>query len=112
MSRRAAGLACIVAVSAATTVAIAAEKRDAGTGPAESGDGGTRSAESGDGGTRSAEPAGEGTRQLEPAAARRLALRPFMPAGAREVRDRSRALRVTLPPGWHRSRANVVPRVA
>ncbi len=52
-------------------MAIAAEKRDAGTRPAESGDG-----------------------------------------GVRDIRDRSRALRVTLPPGWHRSRANVVPRVA
>ena len=44
--------------------------------------------------------------------ARTLPLRPLMPAGARRLHDRSRAVSALVPPGWHRTRANVAPRMA
>jgi hypothetical protein len=35
-----------------------------------------------------------------------------MPPGARIVRDRAHALRVSVPPDWQRSRSNLIPRMA
>jgi hypothetical protein len=83
MSRRAIGVLCIVAAAAAATVALAAERTE----------------------EDDAVPA-------PPRNARPLELGPLMPAGARRLHDGSRAVSALVPPGWHRTRANVTPRMA
>ena len=82
MTRRAAGLLCIVGASAAATVALAAETEE------------------------------DTARPAPPRNARVLELRALRPADAGTVHDRRRAVRVTVPPGWHRSAANLTPREA
>ena len=82
MGRRVAGVLCIVGATVAATVALAAATED------------------------------DPSRPAPPRNARVLELRALRPADARTFHDRRRAVRVTAPAGWHRSRANLTPREA
>jgi hypothetical protein len=83
MGQRGAALLCIVAATAVATVALASDVENDDSGPA-----------------------------MPREAARPLALRPLMPAGARTLHDRSHSVRVTVPPGWHHSAESLTPGLA